>query len=67
MYVKIKIAKLKPNSFGKNDIMISQIQAVASDGTYIKAVKLTQDLVDQIIDAPIVLDQENPKLLDILN
>jgi hypothetical protein len=63
MYLKIKIAKLQPNSFGKNDILISQVHALDNEGKYIKAIKLTQELVDRIIDAPMFLKGEDDEVL----
>lgn len=57
MYVKIKVIKPVPNSFGKNDLVISMVQAVDEWGNHIKHVKLTQDLADRIKNSPILLEQ----------
>ena len=59
MYLKIKIAKTVKNKFGKNDIMISQIQAVAEDGKHMKFIKLTDQAVESLKDSPILIKHEN--------
>ncbi len=66
MYLKIKMIKPVKNKFGKNDLMISQIQAIDETGKFIKAVKLTEELSLRLKDSPIIIEQTED-LLTILD
>lgn len=57
MYLKIKRIKAVPNSFGKNDLVVSMVQAIDENGKHIKHVRLTQELADRIKDSPILIEQ----------
>jgi len=49
--------KAVKNKFGKNDLMISQVQAIDETGKFIKSVKLTEELAMRIKDSPIIIEQ----------
>lgn len=61
--LRIKKAKLQPNKFWKNDILVSMVE-LKKDWKYVKFAKLTQELIDKIIDKDILVDlpKENEQL-----
>lgn len=48
--MKFEISKieLKPNKFGKNDLIISKIKVMDDQGNYIKFAKLNESLLEAI-------------------
>mgnify|MGYP005996986971 FL=1 len=48
MKFEISNIELKPNSFGKNDLIISKIKVMDDNGNYIKFAKLNESLLEAI-------------------
>lgn len=48
MKFEISNIELKPNKFGKNDLMISKIKVMDDQGNYIKFAKLNESLLEAI-------------------
>tara|TARA_R100000900_G_scaffold131531_1_gene107760 strand:+ start:369 stop:566 length:198 start_codon:yes stop_codon:yes gene_type:complete len=52
---QIKIAKLLPNEYGNNDIVISMISKY-KDNKFIKHVKLDKEILDVLLKGTIFID-----------
>lgn len=48
MKFEISNIELKPNNFGKNDLIISKIKVMDDQGNYIKFAKLNESLLEAI-------------------
>lgn len=48
MKFEISNIELKPNKFGKNDLIISKIKVMDDQGNYIKFAKLNESLLEAI-------------------
>ena len=44
------IMNLKQNSYGKNDLMISQIKVTDTDGKFIKFAQINDDLINALMN-----------------
>jgi hypothetical protein len=54
MKFEISNIELKPNNFGKNDLIISKIKVMDDNGKYIKFAKLNESLLKAIKESGVL-------------
>ncbi len=54
MKFEISNIELKPNNFGKNDLIISKIKVMDDNGKYIKFAKLNESLLEAIKESGVL-------------